>query len=51
MRSKLRMLEDLKICPVDHIEYEEKKRREEEEESVHIVVSATYNDGDNHNGI
>ena len=43
MRSKLTtMLEDLKICPVDHIEYEEEERREEEEESVHIVVPATY---------
>ena len=36
------MLEHLEICPVDHVEYEEKKRREEEEESVHIVVPATY---------
>ena len=38
------MFEDLEIGPVDHVEYKEEKRREEEKESVHIVVSAKYND-------
>ena len=47
MRSKLRMLEDLKICPVDHVEDEEEKRGEEEEESVHIVVSGKCYQGIN----
>ena len=38
------VFEHLKIGPVDHVEYEEEKRGEEEEESVHIVISATYDD-------